>query len=315
MPLTFLRQAGGIAFSTFVVIALGCLPPADLETTQGELGMIWGSRGEEPGKFLRPRAVTIDQQDQLYIVDYNARIQVLSGDGTFLREWSTPTHEFGRPNGLAMGNDGNLLVADTHYHQVLFYSPEGELLKDRSIGGTKGPGPGEFSFVTDVVQDSEGNYYISETREQNRIQKFSPSGEYLLEWGQTGSSLGEFLRPQNLAIDDNDHIWVADACNHRIQVFDTQGELLRVWGSQGSAPGQLYYPYDLVLDRHGHVFVCEYGNHRVQKFTLAGESLGTWGSHGRRPGQLNGPWAVILDSQDRLYVLDTENHRVQRIIM
>ena len=48
------------------------------------------------------------------------------------------------------------------------------------------------------------------------------------------------MRPQNLEIDENDHVWVADACNHRIQVFDATGDKVRrldSWGTAGSQPG------------------------------------------------------------------------------
>ncbi len=74
-----------------------------------------------------------------------------------------------------------------------------------------------------------------------------------------------------MAIDRDDHIWVADAVNHRIQVFDPRGTLLNIWGEHGSEPGKLSYPYDLALDGEGRVYVSEHGNHRVQKFTLTGE--------------------------------------------
>jgi DNA-binding beta-propeller fold protein YncE len=261
----------------------------------------------------------IDPQDRLYIVDMTARVQVfdtktiVKGKGKFLRSWETPESQFGKPAGLSIGRDGNVLVADTHYYQVLVYSPEGELL--RTIGGKKGQGPGEFGLVRDVVQDSQGNYYVAEMGENDRIQKFSPDGKFLLQWGGHGSAPGQLARPESLAVDEKDRIWVADACNHRIQVFDTQGNLLKMWGSEGKAPGQLYYPYDLVLGDGNTVYVCEFGSHRVQKFTRDGHSLGCWGTCGRGKGELFNPWALARDSQGKIYVLDTNNHRVQCVSM
>jgi sugar lactone lactonase YvrE len=262
--------------------------------------------------------MAIDANDQIYVVDMTARIQVFDRDGTFLRSWQTPKWTNGRPTGLSIDRDGNLLVADTHYFRMLVYAPTGRLLEDKIIGGTSGHEPGTFGLVTDAVQDSQGNYYIAEYGHYDRVQKFSPSGEFLLQWGGHGSRPGQFVRPQNLAVDQHDHIWVADACNHRIQVFDATGDTvkrLRMWGSPGSGPGQLRYPYDLVLDGKGHVYVCEWGNHRVQKFTLDGRSLGIWGTAGRQPGQLQTPWALVRDSRGRTHVLDTGNHRVQRVAM
>ena len=107
-----------------------------------------------------------------------------------------------------------------------------------------------FGFVTDVAQDSQGNYYVSEYGDYDRIQKFDSNGKFLLEWGGHGTNPGEFLRPQGLFIDESDHLWVADAGNHRIQVFDATGDaakLVRQFGTQGDELGQLSYPYDLFL--------------------------------------------------------------------
>jgi len=257
--------------------------------------------------------MAIDAQDRIYLVDMTARIQVFDPDGHFLRGWHTPDHRAGKPTGLSIAHDGRVFVADTHYYRVLIYSPGGKLL--RIMGGVEGQGPGQFGLVTDVVEDRHGNLYVSEYGEYDRIQKFTPEGRFLLQWGGHGHQPGQFARPQNMAIDEQDHIWVADACNHRIQVFDTQGNLLKVWGTQGGAPGQLYYPYDLILSPDGCVYVVEFGNHRVQKFTRDGRSLGCWGSPGHGPGQLANPWALVRDSRGRTYVLDTNNHRVQRVWM
>lgn len=259
--------------------------------------------------------MAIDADDRLYIVDMTARIQVFDSSGKFLRQWRTPKSVDGKPTGLTVTEDGQLLVADTHYFRVLTYSLDGTLLENATLGGTLGAGQGEFGLVTDAVRDSAGNYYVAEYGDNDRIQKFNPHGEFLCQWGGHGSAPGEFLRPQNLAVDEQDRIWVADACNHRVQVFDLTGRLLFLWGEKGSEPGKLYYPYDLVLDGNDNVYICEYGNSRVQKFSTDGESLGCWGSSGRKEGQLFNPWALVQDSQGRLHVLDTMNHRVQCVRM
>ena len=277
---------------------------------------IWGHRGFGDGRFQKPRAMAIDRLDQVYIVDMTGRIQVFSADGRFIRAWRTPQIESGKPCGLSFDHHGNLLVADTHYFRVLIYTPEGQLLEDRTIGGVNGHEPGQFFFVTDAVQDSRDNYYICEYGDFDRIQKFSRSGKFLLQWGRHGSEPGEFSQPRGMAIDRQDQLFVTDACNHRIQVFDVATDpprLVRMWGVPGRAPGQLRYPYGIELDGRGHIYIAEFGNSRVQKFTVDGKYVGHWGSPGRRDGELNQPWALALDSRGRLHVLDTYNHRVQRI--
>lgn len=298
--------ASAFVFVTFA----GCV---DQGESTGRLEKVWGRRGISDGRFQKPRAMAIDEQEQLYIVDMTARIQVFDRDGNFLRVWQTPVHVNGRPTGLSFDRRGRLLVADTHYNRVLAYSPLGELLE--TFGGVQGHGPGEFGLVTDAVEDSKGNLYVAEYGEYDRIQKFSPKGDFLLQWGGHGGEPGQFMRPQNIAIDEQDRLWVADACNHRIQVFDSEGRVLDIWGREGSQPGELYYPYDLVFDDAGHLYVSEWGNCRVQKFTRSGESLGCWGRRGRAPGELDHPWALVRDRQGSIHVLDSQNHRVQRIMM
>lgn len=294
--------------AVLVVVMPGCRQETE-RSSLARFERIWGSRGISDGRFQKPRAMAIDREDRIYVVDMTARIQVFDREGRFLRGWSTPDHEFGKPTGISIGRDGRVLVADTHYYRVLIYSPEGRLVQ--TLGYGKGDGPGEFGLVTDAVQDSEGNFYVAEYGEYDRIQKFSPTGEFLLQWGGHGSEPGQFVRPQNLAIDENDQIWVADACNHRIQMFDPQGNLLQVWGTEGGAAGHLNYPYDLMLATDGSLLVSEFGSHRIQRFDPTGRPLGTWGSHGRGEGQLFNPWALVQDSVGRIHVLDTNNHRVQ----
>jgi DNA-binding beta-propeller fold protein YncE len=304
------RSLLALVVGTPVVAALGGCGKTD---SIGTLDVVWGRKGISDGRFQKPRAMTIDAKDQLYIVDMTARIQVFTVDGEFVRGWQTPVHTNGRPTGLSIDRNGNVLVPDTHYFRVLVYSPEGELLE--TLGGTFGNKPGEFGLVTDVLEDAAGNWYVSEYGEYDRIQKFSDKREFVLEWGGHGAEPSQFSRPQAMMFDASGNIWVADACNHRIQVFDPSGKLIKHWGSHGTGMGQMAYPYGLLLDHEGHVYVTEFGNSRVQKFTLDGVSLGCWGRVGRAPGELLNPWSLVRDSQGRIHVLDTMNHRVQRIYM
>jgi len=315
------RQFGlSAAGATSLLLGSGCLIKSGPQA--GRLDKVWGLVGSTPGRLFRPRAIAIDKDDLLYIVDMTPQIQVFTSDGQFVRGWQTPDFAHGRPSGLSFDNAGNLLVCDTHYFRVLAYTPMGKLLDQQTIGGKCGDGNGEFQFITDVAQDSDGSYYIAQYGEYDRIQKLSNDRQFLLSWGEHGNELSQFLRPQKIVVDKNGFVWVTDACNHRVQVFDTRSgtaKLVKSWGQQGHEPGQLKYPYDILLDdaalagdASGFVYLCEFGNHRVQKFTPNGQFVGMFGKNGRREGELDQPWGIARDSRDRMYVLDTYNHRVQR---
>jgi DNA-binding beta-propeller fold protein YncE len=273
--------------------------------------LIWGIHGIKSGHLDKPRAAAFDAHNHLFLADLTDRIQVFDRDGIFLRGWRTPEFNVDGPSGLTVDRYGRLLVADTHFYRVLVYSDSGQLLFQ--IGdGVQGTTPGRFGYPTDVVIDHAGNFYVAEYGENDRIQVFSPQGNWLRQWGGHGYEPGEFLKPRALAIDEKDRLFVADSCNHRIQVFDSEGKLLNSWGSRGDEPGQMSYPYDLAIGRDGYLYVCEYGNNRVQKFTLDGHSVAIWGSAGRGPGQLFNPYALAVDSRSNVSVIDSNNHRVQR---
>jgi sugar lactone lactonase YvrE len=294
-----------------VLLALtGCGGPAE----QPEL--VWGKKGVRDGDFVRPRAAVIDRHDRLYIVDFTARIQAFDLDGKHLGlTWSTPDYRNGRPSGLSLDRDGNLILSDSHYHCFRIYDHNGKELKcidGHAPRGTAGHSI-QLGYVSDVVQDDDGYYYVAEFGEVQRITKLDADGAFVASWGAEGSEPGQFARVRALALGPDGLLYAADACNHRIQVFSRDGKLVRLWGSNGSAPGELSYPYDLAFNAQGQLYVVEYGNHRVQKFTSTGESLGCWGGPGREPGRLHSPWALAIDRRGRVHVLDTENHRVQRI--
>lgn len=298
----------GLALAAIVAIfhLTGCSGPS------AKPQIVWGRRGFQPGDIVRPRAIAIDSHDRLYLVDFTARIQAYDTDGNYLGpSWTTPDFRNGRPSGLSIDREGNVIVSDSHYHCFRIYDAQGNELK--KFGGESGSEPGQFAYVSDVVQDEDGYYYISEFGENERITKMDSNGKVVKCWGEKGTEPGQFNHVRALALGPDGLIYVADACNHRIQVFDREGGFVRCWGEPGAEPGKLSYPYDLAFSRDGDIYIAESNNHRVQKFTRDGKSLGTWGGPGRAEGQLHNPWALAVDSKGRLHIVDTENHRVQRI--
>jgi len=274
---------------------------------------VYGRRGAQDGDIIKPRAIAIDSQDRVYLVDYTARIQVYNRDGEYLNShtWTTPDYRNGRPSGLSIDKDGNLLVSDSHYSCLRIYTPEGREL--RKLGGDAGSGPGQFGYVSDAVQDEDGNFYVAEFGINDRITKLDAHGKFIQSWGSAGHEPGEMAHVRALALGMDGNLYAADACNHRIQVFTRDGKHVRSFGGHGKELGQLSYPYDLAFAPNGNLYVVEYGNHRVQKFTPEGFALATWGGPGREPGKLSSPWALAVDSKGRIHVVDSDNHRVQRI--
>ncbi len=267
-------------------------PPSPIQTI--------GGPGSVEGRFATPRATAWDPRGFLYVVDKTARIQKFDADGKFILKWSTPASEKGRPTGMIVDGKGELLVADTHYHRILRYSPDGVLLSEF---GSEGSGPGQFLYPTNIAIGPDGSLYISEYGGTDRIQVFTPEGKLIRTWGSFGEDPGQFKRPQSLAI-SGERVYVADACNHRIQVFSLDGKLLNSWGD-------LKYPYGVSIDPKGNVIVAQYGRHCVSKFDPEGRPIASAGHPGTGPADLNTPWSALPIGGDRIAVVDSGNHRVQ----
>jgi DNA-binding beta-propeller fold protein YncE len=260
-----------------------------------------------PGDVARPRAIAIDPYGRVYLVDFTARIQAYDLDGNYLGiTWKTPDFRNGRPSGLGIDRDGNVLVCDSHYHVVRTYTHDGNQIKQ--FGSEE-----MFGYVSDCVQGADGIYYVSEFGRTDRITKLDEGGRVLRTWGESGTAPGQFQRVRALALGPDGLLYAADSCNHRIQVFTKDGEFVRAFGEPGDGKGQFSYPFDLAFSPAGDLYVVERGNRRVQKLSPAGEWKAFWGQSGSKPGQLADPWAVAVDKLGRVHVVDTENHRVQRV--
>jgi len=269
---------------------------------------VFGAPGSDEGQFAGPRAIGVGPDTMLYIIDRSGRVQKFDPDGTFVGSWELPESEKGTPTGIGFDLNGSLLIPDTHYSRVLVMAPDGTLLSE---WGTYGGGSGEFIYPTDIVVDSDGNFYVAEYGEANRIQKFDKDHSFITSWGSFGSEPGQFKRPMALAMDSAGYLYVADSVNHRIQKFKKDGTFVLQWGTPGNAPGQFKYPYDIAIGPDDTVYVCEYGNCRVQKFAGDGTHIATWGEAGLESGRFGSPWGIAVSRSGTVFVADTENHRVQ----
>lgn len=308
-----------------IVAAVSCDSSAGNGWSAPDVITAIGEPGRGPGQFVKPRAAAVSPDGDLFVCDRTGRIQRFDSAGNLTASWNLPyvtdptkaRHDprlAERPAGFPVGMTfdaagGRLLVADTHYHRVLIYSPDGRLL---GTFGEYGTGPGQFVYPTSVAPDGRGFLYVAEYGGNDRIQRFTTEGRYVSEFGGPGSEPGRFSRPQTVLIDPAGNLWVADSCNHRICVFTPDGELLRMIGGAGDGPGRFSYPYGMAFDGSGNLLVAEFGNCRLQKLSTEGRPLDSWGRTGAGIAELNSPWSVVVDSQDAVYVVDSGNNRVLR---
>jgi len=76
----------------------------------GKFLRVIGKTGTGPGEFRTPHALEFDSQGRLIVADrHNHRIQILTKDGKFIREYD----DFGRTSGLAIDRNDVIYTADS----------------------------------------------------------------------------------------------------------------------------------------------------------------------------------------------------------
>jgi hypothetical protein len=95
-----------------------------------------------------------------------------------------------------------------------------------------------------------------------------------------------FSEIRDVAVDDEENIYVLDFKEPFIRVFDKSGNRLWTFGKRGQGPGEIQGPTNLCLTPRGELLVNDRGNRFLHFYTLAGEykrslSLARWLSFSR----------------------------------
>jgi sugar lactone lactonase YvrE len=254
-----------------------------------------------------PYGLAVDAQGNLYVA-VNDRIGKVSPQGKLLATWGNRGNypgEFVSPYGVALDSQGNIYVADHGNCRIQKLSPNGEALAAFGVGGPSnrcGSEPGVLGTADGVTVDAQGNIYVADTG-NNRIQKFSPGGAPLAQWGQSGSGRGQFSGPRGIALDAQGNVYVTDTGNQRMQELSPTGQALRVWGQGGDIFAGFHNPAGLALDAKGHLYEADEGGDAVQEFSTAtGKFIARWDNQSAPPLPIWRAWGVAVDSQGNVYV-------------
>ncbi len=188
--------------------------------------------------------------------------------------------------GLAVDDNGNVLVSDTARKEILLLETGGRLLarfgtgllerpaglavdKDsvfvcdagnnsviafslddgasRSVIGDRDKNTSPLGGPTNVALAPDGSLYISETL-AGRVTHFGRDGSLISTVGSLGVSYGSFGAPKGLAIDRDGLLYVADARYEHVQIFDSEGRVLMVFGLSGDPETDLSLPAGIAID-------------------------------------------------------------------
>ena len=185
-----------------------------------------------------------------------------------------PIGELDRPWGVAVSNDGHIVVAENGANRVTILNREGKKVKSFTENI---PGPAGVAITHDN--------FILATDSSHKIQKLNMDGKCIKSVGGQGSGTLQFYNSIGITISPiTGRVFVADASNHRIQVLTSDLTFCRFIGSNGSDKGQFSYPWDVAINSKGLLYVADRGNDRIQKFTPEGQYVAQFGTKGSGPG-------------------------------
>ena len=206
--------------------------------------------------------------------------------------------QFAYPSGVAVTQDGCIVVVDWFYNRLQVLTAEGAFI---ATVGSYGSLPLQFQCPDSIAVDHNGKVFVTEYG-NNRVQVLNADLTYSHCFGSKGAQPGEFNFPSGITIDRDGMVYVADNDNNRVQKFTPEGKLLAVIDSKGEGGGRLNGPCGLCVDGNGILYVTEQAGNTVSMFTSEGRFLGYIGDSDG--SSFENPRYIVSDKTGRLYISD-----------
>ena len=202
----------------------------------GEVGDKDGPGNE--ATFYYPKGITIKYDGTIIVVDNNNnKIRGIDSDGNVYTIAGTgeggdkdgPGNEatFMYPSGLAIRDDGTIIVSDMYNHKIRRIDPDGNvftIVGTGEEGDIDGPGnESTFYYPYGIAIRNDGTIIVSDTY-NNKIRDIDPDGNVytIAGKGVSGDKDGPgneatFYYPRGIVIRDDETIIVSDTENNKIR--------------------------------------------------------------------------------------------------
>lgn len=192
---------------------------------------------------------------------------------------------------------------------------------------------GGFADPFGVALDREGNLYVADAGEHNRIRRIAPDGQVSdLAGGREGRSDGSgaaaaFHTPSGIAFDPAGNLIVADTGNNAIRKVTPQGVVTTLAGDgaagfrDGAAQqAQFNGPIGVAVDKAGNVYVADTYNDRIRRIgvdavvtTVAGSGVPGMQDGPAAAAMFDTPTGIAIDAKGVLYVADTRFGAIRKL--
>lgn len=219
---------------------------------------------------------------------------------------------FASPAGAAACADA-IFIADAGNHAIRRLSRDGQVTTWAGALGQAGSADGQrlearFRYPSGIAADAQCNLYVAD-RGNHVIRKISPSGAVTTIAGRAGTAgnadgdggQARFNAPQDVAVDTDGTIWVADTGNNRVRRIGGNGRVQTI-------NRQFNMPLGVAVDANGSAYVSDYLNHVVVRLGRDGSPAGNLAS-----GSSLFPADVVFDAAGVAYVANYTDQLLQRV--
>jgi sugar lactone lactonase YvrE len=257
----------------------------DVETkSRGFRDFVFGGEEFEDELVNKPYGLAIFE-GAVYVVDTRgggyAVFDFTNNKARFVRGSGPATMR--KPVNITIDANGTRYITDSERNLIFEFDRNDRFV--RTLGEPEQFQPidvaviGDRLFVTDI-----------EHHEIHVLDKLS--GELLFKFG----GAGVLFHPTNLAVAEDETLYVTETSNFRLQHFTPDGESIRIIGEIGTVPGKFARPKGVALDREGRIYVVDAAFGKVQLLDEDGTPLTFFGrTSNAGPGSMYLPTVVKVD--------------------
>jgi peptidylamidoglycolate lyase len=180
--------------------------------------------GKDKTHFNRPTDVAIANDGSFYVSDGygNSRIVKFSSNGEYLFEWGKKGNkegEFNIPHGIDLDVYGNVYVADRENNRIQIFDSTGKFLKEffnESFGNICAV---SFDRISKKIFAADDLSFLKVKHRGSDIFTFDTTGNVQTRFGRSGSYAGEVCWYHDIAVDNEQNIYVGDILGNKIQKF------------------------------------------------------------------------------------------------
>ena len=205
------------------------------------------------------------------------------------------------------------IIADTQNHRIVKWNKNKTVGEIVAGGNGQGDKTNQLSFPSTIAIDRQNKFlFICDFGNKRIVQ-------WPLENGTFGKIIISDIDCSDLAIDNNDYLYVSEQRTAEIRKWKIGGRKEGILVADGNVKGnglnQLFHPTSIFVDENYSIYISDSSNYRVMKWKKGTkEGVIIAGGQGDDDSfkQCSPPGEIFVDQFETLYVVDIGNNRVVR---